>query len=158
MDGSAVCTSGRQRWLSCRQSACLEPRYAATGQTDRRITLFQNALLGREHTNVLNGAGRAAIHRYILPARPTAANSQHTDAAGEWVDGHFPFHRPCSIRQGISWKKSQLHKIAPVPFQHLFPFISHSLCLLPLSSPLLSPKSSQGAWGALLAPPRQMCS
>jgi len=102
MDGSAVCTSGRQRWLSCRQSACLEPRYAATGQTDRRITLFQNALLGWEHTNVLNGAGRAAIHRYILPARPTAANSQHTDAAGEWVDGHFPFHRPCSIRQGIS--------------------------------------------------------
>ena len=40
--------SGGRRWLSCRQLqlTCLYPSSCAMVQTDRRIALFQNALLG----------------------------------------------------------------------------------------------------------------
>ena len=47
------------------------------------------------------GAGRAAIHQYLLPAGPTAANLPHATAAGEWnrqteADGHTDGHRTVS--------------------------------------------------------------
>ena len=86
-----------------------------------------------------------------LPGPQQQTRSTLMQRVNGWTD-IFPFTDPAPYGRVFPRKKSQLHKIAPLPFQHLFPFISHSLCLLPF--PLLSPKSSQEAWGALLAPPQ----
>ena len=44
-------------------------------------------------TAMLLGAGRAAIERYLLPARPTAANSLHAAAAVDSWDRQTDGHR-----------------------------------------------------------------
>jgi len=72
-------------------------------------------------TAMLLGAGRAAIERYLLPARPTAANSLHAAAAVDsWdrqTDGHpYRYTDPAAHCKAVSTMLVQAD-------------LSHYLCL-----------------------------
>jgi len=107
---TSVVATGSQH--ACSLGSC------ATGQTDGRITLFQNAPLGEgiiislcsatyvpwQHGTAyirLPHAIAAAVNRYLLPTMPTAANLQQWDI--HYVTKPIRSTQPCIPPGSLNW-------------------------------------------------------